>query len=78
LLQRAPEPLAYAGRFAPFFRRGVNSVQHRFHFHCAPETLSLFAMILVMIMFGAAILYEGALLWVPQQTAQLAIPNLNP
>jgi hypothetical protein len=47
-------------------------------FGSSPETLSLFAIIIAMTMFGAGIFYEGTLLQEPQQTAQLAFPDPNP
>jgi len=51
---------------------------HRFKKHLATETLNLFALVAFMALFAAGLFYAGASLNVPQKTAQLAIPNLNP
>jgi hypothetical protein len=53
-------------------------MQHRFRERCAPETLNLFALIAVMALFAGGLFYAGESLSIPQQAAQLAIPNLNP
>jgi hypothetical protein len=53
-------------------------MRHRFKDRCAPETLNLFAVIALMAVFAAGIFYAGESLRVPERTAQLAVPNLNP
>ncbi len=53
-------------------------MQDRFKFKSAPETLGLFAIILVMIIFGAGIVYEGELFKGSQRTAQFAASDWNP
>jgi hypothetical protein len=52
-------------------------MQDRFKFRSAPETLSLLAIILIMIVFGAGIVYEGAS-FKQQRTAQFAASDWNP
>jgi hypothetical protein len=54
------------------------TMQDRLKSGIAPETLSLFALIVAMAMFGAGILYAGDSLREPQKTAQLVLPDLNP
>jgi hypothetical protein len=51
---------------------------HRFKDRCAPETLNLFAVIALMVVFAAGLFYAGDSFREPQRTAQLAVPNLNP
>jgi hypothetical protein len=53
-------------------------MRDRLKFKRAPETLSLFAMVLVMIVFGAGIFYEGASFKGQQRTAQLAAADWYP
>ena len=53
------------------------AMQDRFKFKSAPETLGLFAIVLVMIIFGAAIFYEGAS-FKQKRTAQFAVSDWNP
>jgi hypothetical protein len=53
-------------------------MQHRFKDRCAPETLNLFAVIVLMAVFAAGLFYAGDSFREPQRTAQLAVPNLNP
>jgi hypothetical protein len=78
LLQRAPEPLVRADRFAPVFRDGGKPMQHRFKGRCAPETLNLFAVIALMAVFAAGLFCAGDSFREPQRTTHLAVPNLNP
>jgi hypothetical protein len=53
-------------------------MQHRLKERCAPETLNLIALIAIMALFAGGLLYAGESLSVPQQAAQLSIPNSNP
>jgi hypothetical protein len=81
LLQRLPEPIGPIGHLARVFRNGrqwEEAMKELRKFGSSPETLSLFAIIIAMTMFGAGIFYEGTLLQEPQQTAQLAFPDPNP
>jgi hypothetical protein len=57
---------------------GRKPMQDRFKFKSAPETLSLFAIILVMIVFGAGIVYEGVSFKGSQKTTQVAGAGWNP
>lgn len=52
-------------------------MQDRFKFRIAPETLGLVAIVLVMIIFGAAIFYEGAS-FRQQRAGQFATSDWNP
>jgi hypothetical protein len=54
------------------------AMRDRFIFKATPERLSLFAMALVMIVFGAGIFYEGASFKGQQRTAQLAAADWYP
>jgi hypothetical protein len=53
-------------------------MQHRLRERHAPETINLFALIVVMAVFGAGLFYVGELFSVPPTVAQFAVPNLNP
>jgi hypothetical protein len=53
-------------------------MQRRFKERCALETLNLFALIAVMALFAGGLFYVGESFSVPQQTAQFAVPSLNP
>ncbi len=52
----------------------------RLHFkdRGAPETLNLFAIVVLMGLFAAGLFYAGASFRVPPRTAQLAVPNSEP
>ena len=53
-------------------------MRDRFKFKSTPERLSLFAMVLVMVMFGAGIFYQGASFKGQQRTEQLAAADWYP
>ncbi len=53
-------------------------MQPRFKGRCPPETLNLFALIALMVVFAAGLFYAGDSFREPQKTAQLAVPNLTP
>jgi hypothetical protein len=54
------------------------AMRDRFKFKSTPERLSLFAMVLVMVMFGAGIFYQGASFKGQQRTEQLAAADWYP
>ena len=81
LLRRMPEPVGRTRHLLHVFcngRQGEEAVKELRKFGSSPETLSLFALVVAMTMFGAGIFYEGTLLQGPQQTVQLAFPDPNP
>jgi hypothetical protein len=65
------------GAFYSLSSEREEAMQDRFKFKSAPETLGLFAIVLVMIIFGAAIFYEGAS-FKQKRTAQFAVSDWNP
>jgi hypothetical protein len=65
------------GAFYSLSSEWEEAMQDRFKFKGAPETLGLFAIVLVMIIFGAAIFYEGAS-FKQKRTAQFAVSDWNP
>jgi hypothetical protein len=53
-------------------------MQHRLKGRFDSETLNLIAVIAFMAVFAAGLFYAGDSFRVPQRTAQLAVPNMNP